>query len=65
MISATLFNSTDRVADMNNEKTEKSNPEPSEEFQRFEDVANKIFQVPVEEVRELEKNGKQNKPDEA
>jgi hypothetical protein len=26
---------------------------PSEDFQRFDDVASKLFQVPVEEVRNL------------
>lgn len=40
-------------------KDEKAKKQSSEEFQRFEDVASKIFQVTIEEVRELEeKQGK-------
>ena len=41
---------------------EENDLKQTEEFQRFEDVASKIFQVPVEEVRELEKSEKQKKP---
>jgi hypothetical protein len=35
-------------------KDKKPKKAASEEFQRFEDVASKIFQVPIKEVRELE-----------
>ena len=45
--------------------TDKDKAKPTEEFQCFEDVASKIFQVPIEEVRELEKKEKQNKRDKA
>jgi hypothetical protein len=31
---------------------------PSEDFQRFDEVASKLFQVPVEEVRNLEQKDK-------
>jgi hypothetical protein len=50
-----------RVAVMDKEETQKPSLETTEEFQRFEDVASKIFQVPIDEVRELEKKEKQNK----
>jgi hypothetical protein len=47
--------------------SEENNLKPTEDFQRFEDVASKIFQVPIDEVRALEeaeklKKAKKNKP---
>lgn len=33
---------------------------PTEESQRFTDAASKLFQVPIEEVRELEKQEKED-----
>jgi hypothetical protein len=41
--------------------TEENNLKHTEEFQRFEDVESKIFQVPIDEVRELEKKTRQCK----
>lgn len=49
---------------MNNEKTQKTNPEPSEKFQRFEDVANKILKSLLKRFASLKKR-KKNKLDEA
>jgi hypothetical protein len=40
---------------------EEKNLKPTEKFQCCEDVASKIFQVPIDEVRELEKFERQKK----
>jgi hypothetical protein len=52
---------TSRVATMDDKKTKQPNLETSKEFQRFEDVTSKIFQVPINKVRALEKAEKLKK----
>jgi hypothetical protein len=46
---------------MDDKKTKQPNLETSKEFQRFEDVTSKIFQVPINKVRALEKAEKLKK----
>jgi len=41
--------------------SEDKNQQSSEKFQRFDDLARKLFKVPASEVRELEEREKQAK----
>lgn len=45
----------------NKAKNETSSDELSEEFESFDEVAGKLFRVPVEEVRELERKERKDK----
>lgn len=42
--------------------TQNDEEQSSEEFDTFDDVASKLFQVPIEEVRKLENRNSRNKP---
>lgn len=42
-------------------KNPKPSPKPAEEFKRFDAVVEALFQTPIEEVRELEKQRQQEK----